>query len=322
MLKVLKSKNIGLLSFLIALSLLISFSSCKKATTGPSETIYMSVSPNVIDFGAVAVNSFKEMRLMIKNERSSNGNLTGSISISGNGFSLLSGSQFSLSPGESIYVYVRFSPTAGTTYNGTLSINHNATNLSSPKIIQLTGIGDAVITQIISLIQSGWQSFRNKSYNDAFSKFDQAISLARASTRYDSLQAEAECGRGWARAFNRDFALAKNDFLNSLAHQSVSTAVSLNSKAGLAFVHHALNEFSSAIQRALEVLNVNQNYVFEYDSRIYYKRLRLVLAQSYYTLGDFRNSALQLDIIDPANAPHSTDPTVLLRQIQDMWSRI
>lgn len=296
---------------------------CKKQpTSGPSETIYASVSPSSLNFGYVPVNQSKDMPVIIKNGNNSTGKLTGALNISGAGFSLQGATQFNLSPGESLLVYVRFAPTSDGAFAGALSITHNATNLSSPLTIQLNGNGDATINQIISLIQSGWQSFSGKNYNDAFTKFDQAISLARTSSRYDSLQAEAECGRGWSRAYRREFQLAKNDLLNALAHQSVSQNVSLNSKAGLAFVHHALNEFPSAIQRALEVLNVNSNYVFTYDNRVYYKRLRLVLAQSYYTLGDFQNAARQLDIIDPAGAPHSTDPTILLRQIQEMWVRL
>ncbi len=307
---------------LLVLTILFSFSSCQKETSGPSETILGNITPTSLDFGYVPLNQSKDMGITIKNQSSSTGRLTGTLSVSGTGFSLSSASQFNLAPGESLIAYVRFIPTSEAVYSGTLTINHNATNLSSPSTVQLKGNGDATILQIISLIQSGWQSFSNRDYNDAFNKFDQAVSLARTSSRYDSLQAEAECGRGWARAYNRNFSLAKNDLLASLAHQSIAQRVSLNSKAGLAFVHHALNEYASAIQRALEVLNVNQNYVFEYDQRVYYKRLRLVLAQSYYSLGDFQNAAKQLDIIDPANAPHSTDPVTLLKQIQDMWSRL
>ncbi len=193
---------------------------------------------------------------------------------------------------------------------------------TEPNEVQLSGSGDETILKIINLIQSGWQLFTARNYDGALVKFDSAVTLARTNTIYDSLQASAECGRGWTRAYRREFSLAKNDLLNSLAHQSTSQSVKLNSKAGLSLVHHALNEFPSAIQRALEVLNDNANYVFEYDNRVYHKRLRLVLAQSYYTLGDFRNAALQLDIIDPAGAPHSSDPIILLRQIQEMWSRL
>lgn len=307
---------------LLALAILISFSSCKKETAGPSETILGSISPSSIDFGYIPLNQSKDMGITIKNQSNSTGKLAGTLNVSGNGFSLQSASQFNLSPGESLIVYVRFTPTTDGAYTGALTINHNATNLPSPSTVQLKGNGDGTVLQIISLIQSGWQSFSNKSYNDAFTKFDQAVSLARTNSRYDSLQAEAECGRGWSRAYNRDLSLAKGDLLTSLSHQSIPRRVSLYSKAGLALVHHALNEYASAIQRALEVLSVDQNYVFEYDQRVYYKRLRLVLAQSYYTLGDFQNAAKQLDLIDPANAPHSTDPVILLGQIQDMWSRL
>ncbi|MEN3038368.1 MAG: choice-of-anchor D domain-containing protein [Candidatus Kryptonium sp.] len=320
--KIFKSAPLSVLSFILIFAILAIFPSCKKQPSGPSETIYISISPTSINFGYVPLNQFKDMQVVIKNQNNSTGRLSGAISISGSGFTLQGATQFNLSPGESLIVFVRFAPTSDGAFAGALSITHNATNSASPFTVQLTGNGDGTIVRINSLIQSGWQAFSNRNYNEAFAKFDSAVSLARTNSRYDSLQAEAECGRGWSRAYNRDFQLAKNDLLSALAHQSISQRVSLDSRAGLAFVHHALNEFPSAIQRALEVLNVNSNYVFTYDNRVHNRRLRLVLAQSYYTLGDFQNAARQLDIIYPAGAPHSTDPTILLRQIQEMWSRI
>ncbi len=312
--------------FLASLTLIVLtlsfFAGCKKQTTEPSEVIYMSVFPSSLNFGTVPVTYTKDMTISIKNEQRSSGRLNGSINVSGSGFSVQGVSQFNLAPGESISVVIRFAPTSGTSYSGKVVITHNATNSQSPYEVPLSGNGDEAILKIINLIQSGWQLFTARNYDGALVKFDSAVTLARTNTIYDSLQASAECGRGWTRAYRREFSLAKNDLLNSLAHQSVSQSVKLNSRAGLSLVHHALNEFPSAIQRALEVLNDNPNYVFQYDNRVYHKRLRLVLAQSYYTLGDFQNAARQLDIIDPAGAPHSSDPITLLRQIQDMWSRL
>jgi len=318
-----KMKMKRFLASLILITLTLSFFiGCKKQTTGPSEVIYIKVSPSSLNFGTVPITFTKDMSLIVKNERNSTGRLNGSVNVSGAGFSVQGSSQFNLAPGESISVVIRFAPTSGSNYSGKVVITHNATNIQSPYEVQLSGSGDETILKIINLIQSGWQLFTARNYDGALVKFDSAVTLARTNTIYDSLQASAECGRGWTRAYRREFSLAKNDLLNSLAHQSISQNVKLNSKAGLSLVHHALNEFSAAIQRALEVLNENANYVFEYDNRVYHKRLRLVLAQSYYTLGDFQNAAKQLDIIDPAGAPHSTDPVVLLKQIQDMWSRL
>jgi tetratricopeptide (TPR) repeat protein len=176
--------------------------------------------------------------------------------------------------------------------------------------------------EINALIQSGWQLFESKDYSGSEAKFDSAVSLASSNSLFESLQAEAESGRGWSRANLRKFSSSKIDFTNSLSRTNRNATTDLNSKAGLAFVHHALNEFDLAIQRALEVLALDSNYTFEHDSRVYHKSLRLLLAQSYYTLGDFQKAAEQLDILEPDKAPHSTDPNELLRKIQELWSRV
>jgi tetratricopeptide (TPR) repeat protein len=175
---------------------------------------------------------------------------------------------------------------------------------------------------IKTFIKEGWQLFEAGNYEDAENRFNLAVSLARTDSYFDSLLAEAESGRGWTRAYKRDFSLAKNDLLNSIANPEAGPETVLNSNSGLALVHHIFNEFTSAIQKANEVLNKDPDYVFSHDTKVNYKRLHLLLAQSYYSIGDFKKAAEQLDILDPANAPHSTDPAELLKQIQEMWEKI
>jgi hypothetical protein len=47
-----------------------------------------------------------------------------------------------------------------------------------------------------------------------------------------------------------------------------------------------------------------------------YKDVRMALIQSYYHSGMFTDAASQMDILDPTNAPHSSDSTTLLSAIQ------
>ena len=305
-------------AIVFALSLI--FIQCKKPTA--PEVIEIEVTPGSVDFGVVLVGMSSDQTITVKNSSASTGNLTGSVSVSGEGFSLVGDASFNIEPGGSASITVRFTPTAGGSYTGTLEINHNATNQGSPVKIQLIGTGDDRVERVKNLISSGWQLFESKKYTDAEVKFDSAVVLSSGISVLDSLKAEAWLGRGWSRAHLEDMDNAKLDLLSSAGVQSANPRVILGAKAGLAFVHHALNEYNNAIKRANEVLNEDANYVFEHDSRVYYKRLRLVLAQSYYSIGDFQKAASELDILDPANAPHSTDPVELLRAIQELWSRI
>jgi hypothetical protein len=45
------------------------------------------------------------------------------------------------------------------------------------------------------------------------------------------------------------------------------------------------------------------------------KRVRLLLVQSYFANGQFAQAAAQLDMFDPARAPHSAEPPILLGTI-------
>ena len=78
---------------------------------------------------------------------------------------------------------------------------------------------------------------------------------------------------------------------------------------------YSLNDFASAITYSNAVLTDNPSYTFTHDVRVTAKRLRLLLVQSYYANGQFSSAASQMDVIDPARAPHSSDPSILLASI-------
>ncbi len=112
-------------------------------TTGP--VINISVTPATVDFGDVDVGQFADQTITITNEASSAGTLTGSVNTVGPPlsppFSVQSGGgPFSLGPGQSMTVTVRFSPTTEAGYsNFPLWITHNATNHFSPTVVFLGG---------------------------------------------------------------------------------------------------------------------------------------------------------------------------------------
>lgn len=106
-----------------------------------AQNIKMSYSPSSIDFGAVEVNTSAEQILRITNDSASTDNLSVSLSNPGTGFSIVNDSSFTVAPGQSHDVKLRFTPTEAKSYASSLRITHNATNISSPLEIPLAGSG-------------------------------------------------------------------------------------------------------------------------------------------------------------------------------------
>ncbi|MDP3831103.1 MAG: choice-of-anchor D domain-containing protein, partial [Ignavibacteriaceae bacterium] len=116
-----------------------------------SPTPAITVNPTSVNFGNVNIGQNSDQTVTITNGPNSNGNLSGNISVSGNGFSIVSGGgQYDLSPGQTHQIVVRFTPTQSGSHNGTLSISHNAGNQSSPITVPLTGNGVETINITVS----------------------------------------------------------------------------------------------------------------------------------------------------------------------------
>jgi hypothetical protein len=110
------------------------------ASAGPA--INISINPATIDFGNVNVGQFSDQTITITNQASSNATLAGSVGALSASFSVQSGGgAFSLTPGQSVTVTVRFSPAAEGAAATNLSIIHNATNQTNPASIPLIGTG-------------------------------------------------------------------------------------------------------------------------------------------------------------------------------------
>jgi plastocyanin len=109
-------------------------------SVGPA--INISVTPAAVNFGNVNVGQFSDQTITIANQASSTAPLTGNVDTLAAPFSVQTGGgAFSLTPGQSMPVTVRFSPTAAGAASDNLSITHNATNQTSPTNIPLSGTG-------------------------------------------------------------------------------------------------------------------------------------------------------------------------------------
>jgi hypothetical protein len=118
--------------------------------TGPQTTIIsMSVDPTALDFGTVAVGNAQDLVLRVTNLTSSNGTLNASVSSLSDPFAVVPGNgdaPFSLLPGQSKVVSIRFKPAVGGEFASLMQINSNAS--SSPTNISLHGKGQVLTVGI------------------------------------------------------------------------------------------------------------------------------------------------------------------------------
>jgi hypothetical protein len=161
-------------------------------------------------------------------------------------------------------------------------------------------------------IALGWSDFDSQRFDSAVNNFTQAYS---SQTSTPLIRGEALEGRGWAYAYKRNLVMSSGDFVFAVGINGISHNALNDARAGAAFVLYSLNDFSSAITYSSAVLADNPSYTFTHDAKVTAKRLRLLLVQSYYANGQFSSAASQIDIIDPARAPHSADPSILLATI-------
>ena len=161
-------------------------------------------------------------------------------------------------------------------------------------------------------IAMGWSDLDAQRFDSAVNNFTQAYS---SQTSTAAIRGEALEGRGWAYAYKRNLVMSSDDFVFAIGINGISHNALNDGRAGAAFVMYSLNDFSSAITYSNAVLTDNPSYVFTHDAKVTAKRLRLLLVQSYYANGQFSSAASQMDVIDPARAPHSSDPSILLASI-------
>jgi len=161
-------------------------------------------------------------------------------------------------------------------------------------------------------VAMGWSDFETQRFDSAVNNFTQAYS---SQTSTSLIRGEALNGRGWSYAYKRDLVKSSGDLVFAIGLKGISPAALNDVRAGAAFVLYSLNDFSSAITYSNAVLTDNPSYVFTHDAKVTAKRLRLLLVQSYYANGNFSSAASQMDIVDPARAPHSADPSALLASI-------
>ncbi|MDP6629051.1 MAG: hypothetical protein QF418_05335, partial [Candidatus Marinimicrobia bacterium] len=57
-------------------------------------------------------------------------------------------------------------------------------------------------------------------------------------------------------------------------------------------------------------------YSFSHKTSVDHKDVRMAKIQGHYYLGEYTEAASEMDVLNPTNAPHSSDPGTLLAAIQ------
>ncbi|MBC8346680.1 MAG: choice-of-anchor D domain-containing protein [Candidatus Marinimicrobia bacterium] len=279
--------------------------------------VSFTYSPNALEFGLVEEGGHKDMDLTITNNADSGFDLEIDFSVASSEFSFVDGvTSHVIPPGQSQAIPIRYSPTT-TSISKHLVINHNSSVKTNPMKVTLSGIMDKT-TDIISAISDGWDAFENSDYSGSASKFQVAITFANTHESYDSLNAEATVGRGWASTFQRNYFGGYYDFSTALEkyNTSISDGTRLDALAGKAITGRLVNSYGGSIEAALDLLTRKADYQFSHKTSVDYKDVRMALIQSYFNTGMFTEAASEMDLLDSANAPHSADPAVLLAAIQ------
>lgn len=284
------------------------------AGVGP---VRFSTNETILSFGLVKDDSPKTMDLAIQNSSTSGFPLNITISkTTGDFFIADNQTDYTIDIGSSLTLKVTYSPVSLMS-NGSLEFTHNASVNSSPTTINLKGIMDKSDDINLS-ITSGWTKFETGNYSGGMDDFQNVMTYVTISSLYDSLHSKVLVGRGWSYAFMRNYNEGYDDLLkvyNDYAGHTTSQAM-FDIYAGLAVIGNLSGFYSDVITYASALLTGDADYVFSHKTTIDHKDIRMTRVQAYYNIGEFVKAAGDMDVLDSANAPHSTDPTTLLAAIQ------
>ena len=278
-----------------------------------------------LEFGLVNSGETKSLDISITNSASSGFDLELSLSIPISDFTIANNIQsLTLLPGITEKITIQYSPTV-TTSSKSLRINHNSSVRPNPSEVQLIGIMDET-SSIVSSIKDGWTQFDSGKYSDSRQSFNNAMNKARVHVAYDSIYGESMHGRGWATLFNtasnnnalaayNDFVATAKDYNNKVSDASLLDCLAGKAISGV-LIGSSVERYQSVVSAATSVLSESQYYEFSRKGSVNHKDVRMALIQAYYYLGNYKEAAKHMDVLDPSNAPHPTDAALLLVAIQ------
>lgn len=147
---------------------------------------------------------------------------------------------------------------------------------------------------------------------DAISKYTELISSPDFKLKQNAYE-----GRGFAHLMSSSYTLAQSDFQEALDIDDEK----IDSKVGLALTNYLLGEFSDATELIEEVLNIENNYSYQYISGIEAKDLHLINALSLFNKKKFANvhTVLTTQLHQPLNYQNN-DPAILTKLLESLSS--
>lgn len=139
-------------------------------------------------------------------------------------------------------------------------------------------------------LKEGWQAYQAGEIQKAKEKFVSALSL-------DDSYAKAYNGLGWCEFRLGNLSEAGEAFSSAIENDTTL----LDAHVGFAGKSLAVGEYKSVVEHATIVLNSSSNYVFSHDPSITYYQVRLMLAEAYFQIGEYKKAFEQVSLLNPDN---------------------
>jgi tetratricopeptide (TPR) repeat protein len=165
------------------------------------------------------------------------------------------------------------------------------------------GDGGGPTDTAASLTAAGWTLFEQGEFGLSVDKFERALAL-------NPNYADAFNGLGWAYAKMDSLANSLENFGMCVTNDPDLT----EGYAGCAPVYRDYDtepaHFDSAVAVATTALTQESNFVFSHDEDFDWHDLRLIMAQSYYGLGEFLLAKAQVDALGGTSLDPESDTFV------------
>lgn len=159
----------------------------------------------------------------------------------------------------------------------------------------------------------GWLQFELGHYDNAIGFFDEASEM-------EPMLSQAYLGLGWCYAMLDQMEAS----LSNIELTIVRDPESPDGHAARAFVYLARDEYETAAEAASEAVSLGgEEYVFSQIPEVRTENLRLLMAESYYAVGQYADAQAQVDILKPDNNLNQDSRTYkrdLLLEIEGLGS--
>ncbi len=172
------------------------------------------------------------------------------------------------------------------------------------------------------LTSQGWIDFAAGNYQEAAESFTQA-------TQANSLFMDAYNGLGWAYARLDSLGLANNNFTTCMVSEE-NMQIYKDACAGRSFVNLAQNQYNRAISDVEKVIiKIDESgyfqeyldYIFRHEPGITQEDLKLVMAESFFMLGNYDACMYALLLIDDT-LEETSNPEELALMIEQLKTSI